>query len=106
LLKGILEDFEKTDNRIVVASLREASNFCALAYVFTEYLRDPSVTALGRKECRIFGSVVGYLSDPGKSINLFQGTGLEGLAGEGVEYLKTALQLGTLPETLFGNMVE
>jgi len=98
LLKGLIDDVEKTDIRIVVADLREAADYRALAAVFTEYLRDPSMTELSRKEYRILGRVVGKMSNVGQSIKLLQGTGLGGLGDESIGTLRDALQFGALPK--------
>ena len=78
LIKGMLEQLEKKDIRVTVIDLNSSSTHKAVAYLFTEYLRDQSMTELQNKEYKLLGKVVDKISGPNDGIDLLQGTALSG----------------------------
>ena len=77
-IRGMLEQLEKKDIRITVIDLHNTSPHRAVAYLFTEYLRDQSMTELQNKEYKLLGKVVDKVSGSSDSIDLLQGTALSG----------------------------
>ena len=78
LFKDMISQLEKKDIRIIVIDLNESSSHKAVAYLFTEYLRDPSMTELQNKEYKLLGKVVDKVSDSTDAIDLLQGTAFSG----------------------------
>jgi len=85
-LSGVLGDLERGDLRLLVIDL-PSPDHKATATIFTEYLRDKSMSELAHREYRVLGKIVRKLSDPDESIELLRGTALGGLGNEVVEEL-------------------
>jgi hypothetical protein len=78
IIKGMLNQLEKEDIRITVINLHSSSMHRAVAYLFTEYLRDRSMTELQNKEYKLLGKVVDKTSGQNDAIDLLQGTAFSG----------------------------
>lgn len=77
-IKGMLDQLEKKDIRTTVIHLSNSSTHKAVAYIFTEYLRDVSMTELQYKEYKLLGKVVDKLTNANDGVDLLQGTALSG----------------------------
>ncbi len=77
-IKGMLDQLEKKDIRTTVIDLNRSSTYKAVAYLFTEYLRDTSMTELQYKEYKLLGKVVDKLTNINDGVDLLQGTALGG----------------------------
>jgi hypothetical protein len=90
-IQGIVANLEKEDIRLLVIDLNEPPTHKAVISVFTEYLRDPTLTELAHKEFRVLGRVVRKLADNNtQSIDLLQGTSIGGMGDEVIGQLSTA----------------
>jgi len=78
LIKGLIEQLEQKDIRTTVVDLHGSNHYKAVASLFTENLRDSSMTELLHKEYKLLGKVVGKLTDPASYIDLLQGTAFSG----------------------------
>lgn len=80
IIQGLLDDIEKQDIRTVVANIPSGQEaYRVVISLFTEYLRDKTFSELLFKEYKLFGKVVGKLTDSTSHIDLLQGTSLRGL---------------------------
>lgn len=80
-LEGLLKDVEHEDVNLFVAELGgvEEDGPKAVMALFTEYLRDPSLTELAYGDFKLLGKVVRKLSDDDDEIELLRGTAVGGL---------------------------
>jgi hypothetical protein len=79
MIQGFLDNLEKQDMRTVVVSTTSSNTYQAVISLFTEYLRDKSMSELLYKEYKLFGKVVGRTPDSTSSVDLVQGTSLSGM---------------------------
>jgi hypothetical protein len=79
-IAGMINQLEGNDIRTIIVDFPLSKNYRAVASLFTEYLRDPSMAELLHKEYKLFGKVVGKISDEASSIDLLQGTALSGIS--------------------------
>lgn len=75
-LSGILADVEKEDVRLFLVELGDGSGYKAVVTLFTEYLRDRSMTEILYREFRLLGKVVRNIRSGTDSIDLLRGKGL------------------------------
>ncbi len=91
-LKGILADIESDELRLLVIDLPGSETRSAVVILFTEYLRDRSMTELAHNEYFLLGKVVRKTTDPSSgSIPLLRGTALGGLGNDTIEQFADAL---------------
>ena len=87
-LKGILLDIERENIRTFVVETTEQNSFVTVALLFTNYLRDRSMTEINHKEYRLLGKVVRKIEkETDESIDLLRGTGLGGIGKETLDEL-------------------
>jgi hypothetical protein len=80
IIQGLLDNLEKQDICTVLVEIPSATDkYKVVVLLFTEYLRDKSLTELMYKEYKLFGKVVSKIPDATSSIDLLQGTSLNGL---------------------------
>ena len=81
IIQGLLDHLEKQDIRTTVVEIPHAlDKYKVVVSLFTEYLRDKSLSELLYKEYKLFGKVVGKIPDATSSIDLLQGTSLSGMS--------------------------
>ncbi|MGB2694577.1 MAG: hypothetical protein WBD55_05250 [Dehalococcoidia bacterium] len=91
-LKGILADIESNELRLLVIDLPGSPLRTAVVTLFTEYLRDQSMTELAHNEYFLLGKVVRKITDPGSgTIPLLRGTALGGVGDDTLSQLSGAL---------------
>jgi hypothetical protein len=90
-LQGVLADLEREDLKLLVIDL-PSPRHRAVATIFTDYLRDKSMTELAHREYKVLGKIVRKLSDPNESIELLRGTALGGLGNDMVDELISAFK--------------
>ena len=79
-MKGIISDIDKDNVRTFVVDIQSPENYRAVALIYTDYLRDQTMTEIEHKEYRLLGKVVRKIEeDSGESIDLLRGTGLGGI---------------------------
>jgi hypothetical protein len=79
-IKGISSDIEKENIRTFIIDLISPLNCTAVALIYTNYLRDQTMTEIAHKEYRLLGKVVRKIEkDSEDSIDLLRGTGLSGV---------------------------
>ena len=87
-LKGILSDIERENMRTFVIDASEPSQFPTVVLLFTDYLRDQTMTEISHKEYRLLGKVVRKIEeDAEEAIDLLRGTGLGGIGRETLDKL-------------------
>lgn len=81
-IAGVLSDIGKENTRIFVIDM-EPKGAKAVVLLYTDYLRDPTMTEIEHKEYRLLGKVVRKLeAGSGETIDLLRGTGLGGMKRE------------------------
>jgi hypothetical protein len=89
---GILSDIEKGSIRTFVVDLGQPRECRAVFSLFTEYLRDPTMTEVSYKEFRLFGVVVRkVLAGEKNAIDLLRGTGMGGMGKQVLDPIVTSL---------------
>jgi len=88
----ILEDAYSTNIRRFVIDIIGLEKGTAVILIFTNYLRDATLTEISHKEYRILGKVVRKLtSSSERPVSLTPGTALDGVGNEIVIQIKNAL---------------
>lgn len=91
-IEGLLEDVYNTNIRRFVVDIVGIDNGTAVILVFTNYLRDSTLTEISHKEYRILGKVVRKVTSPlDRPINLLLGTALDGVGAPAIAKLQSAL---------------
>lgn len=89
--KGILSDIERENTRTFVIDASESNLFPTVVLLFTDYLRDQTMTEISHKEYRLLGKVVRKIEEgTEEAIDLLRGTGLGGIGRETLEDLWSA----------------
>jgi len=87
-IKGVLSDIEKENIRTFVIDMLSPEGCCAVALLYTNYLRDQTMTELENKEYRLLGKVVRKITeDSEERIDLLHGTGLGGIGRDMLDNL-------------------
>ena len=87
-IRGILSDIERGNTRIFIVDAVHSGQFKAVVLLFTDYLRDPTMTEIAHKEYRLLGKVVRKIEEGSQeTIDLLRGTGLGGVGREALEEL-------------------
>jgi hypothetical protein len=87
-IKGILSDIEKENIRTFIIDMQSPKGGSAVALLYTNYLRDQTMTEIEHKEYRLLGKVVRKIEeDSGETIDLLRGTGLGGVGKDTLENL-------------------
>jgi len=90
-LKGILSDIERENMRTFVIDSTGPGQFPTVVLLFTDYLRDQTMTEIGHKEYCLLGKVVRKIEGgPEEAIDLLRGTGLGGIGKETLDELWNA----------------
>lgn len=90
-LKGILLDIERENIRIFVIDSTGQVQFPTVVLLFTDYLRDQTMTEISHKEYCLLGKVVRKIEGgSGQAIDLLRGTGLGGIRKETLDDLWNA----------------
>jgi len=77
---GILSDIEKENIRTFVIDMQSPKGCSAVALLYTNYLRDQTMTEIEHKEYRLLGKVVRKIEEGSdETIDLLRGTGLGGI---------------------------
>jgi hypothetical protein len=91
-IKGILADIEKENIRTFVIDMQSPQGRSAVVLLFTNYLRDQTMTEISHKEFRILGKVVRIIAeDSEESIDLLRGTGLGGIGKNTLDTLMVSI---------------
>lgn len=92
IIQGLLDQLEKQDIRTMLVDIpSKPDNYKVVVSLFTEYLRDKTLSELLYKEYKLFGKVVGKIPDASNSINLLQGTTLNGISENNIADLLSGL---------------
>lgn len=87
-IKGILSDIEKENIRTFVVDIQSQRRGSAVVLLYTNYLRDQTMTEIEHKEYRLLGKVVRKIEkDSEETIDLLRGTGLGGIGKETLDTL-------------------
>lgn len=112
-MQGIISDIEKENIRTFIIDIQSPENYSAVALLYTDYLRDQTMTEIEHKEYRLLGKVVRKIEeDSDESIDLLRGTGLGGIGREMLDSLFLAfnqIEDMNLPEVkpdVFGPALE
>lgn len=81
-LEGILSDVERENTKTFIIDANDVKAFPTVVLLFTDYLRDQSMTEISHKEYRLLGKVVRKIDEGGEVIDLLRGTGLGGIGKE------------------------
>jgi hypothetical protein len=94
LIQGMLDELEQQDIRTVIVDIQSnTSQYKVVASLFTEYLRDKTLSELLYKDYKLFGKVVGKLENAASSINLLQGTSLRGIDDQSITQMLSAFSM-------------
>jgi hypothetical protein len=78
-MKGVLSDIEKENIRTFVIDMLSPKGGSAVVLLYTNYLRDQTMTEIEHKEYRLLGKVVRKIEEGSdETIDLLRGTGLGG----------------------------
>jgi len=80
LISGIRSSLEQVGVRIFIVDLADSSGYKAVVPLFSEYLRDRSMTELTRGEFRLLGKISRNISIKGEAVDLLRGTTFGGLS--------------------------
>lgn len=101
-MRGILADIEKENIRTFVIDMQSPQGGSAVVLLYTNYLRDQTMTEIEHKEYRLLGKVVRKIEeDSEETIDLLRGTGLGGIGKDKLDTLLVAfnqLEGMNLPE--------
>lgn len=87
-IKGILTDIEKENIRTFVIDMQSPEGGSAVVLLYTNYLRDQTMTEIEHKEYRLLGKVVRKIEeDSDETIDLLRGTGLGGIGKDTLDNL-------------------
>jgi hypothetical protein len=87
-IKGILADIEKENIRTFVIDMQSPQGGSAVVLLYTNYLRDQTMTEIEHKEFRLLGKVVRKIEeDSEETIDLLRGTGLGGIGKDTLDTL-------------------
>jgi hypothetical protein len=87
-IKGILADIEKENIRTFVIDMQSSKGGSAVVLLYTNYLRDQTMTEIEHKEYRLLGKVVRKIEeDSEETIDLLRGTGLGGIGKDTLDTL-------------------
>lgn len=93
--KSLRTDLEPGDIRTFMVEVSNAPEYKAIVPIFTEYLRDQTMTELSYKEFRLLGKVARKLSN-NEHIDLLRGTGLGGIGEENLRQFLDAFKAQTV----------
>lgn len=92
-IDGVLGDVYSTNIRRFVVDIVGIDNGTAVILIFTNYLRDSTLTEISHKEYRVLGKVVRKVtSSLDRPINLLPGTALDGVGASIITKLQDALR--------------
>ena len=90
-IKGILTDIEREKIRTFVIEMPSPEGATAVTLLYTNYLRDQTMTEIAHKELRVLGKVVRKIeNDSEETIDLLRGTGLGGIGKSALDNLLTS----------------
>jgi hypothetical protein len=79
-LQRVLSDIEEENIRTFLVDMTHPNQFTTAVLLFTDYLRDQTMTEIAHKEYRLLGKAVRKIEkESEESIDLLRGTGLGGI---------------------------